>query len=62
MKPLFKKYGISIIIAIVGTAILVTVWVANGTESDDAWLYITAILLVLYSAFSAHPKKKDKDQ
>ncbi|MBP6857757.1 MAG: hypothetical protein KBC11_00985 [Candidatus Pacebacteria bacterium] len=62
MKSIFKKYGTSIIIAIVGTAILVSVWVINGSEKEDLWLYIFSIWLILYSAYTACPKtKKNKD-
>ncbi len=48
---------------IVATAILITAYVANGSEYEDAWLYILAFWLVLSPALDLYfKKKKGKDQ
>ncbi len=48
--------------AMVGAvAILITAWVVNGSEREDAWLYVFSIWLVFYAAIEAYFQwKKDK--
>ncbi len=43
---------------IVAAAILITAYVANGSEYEDAWLYILALWLVLSPALDFYFKKK----
>ncbi|MES3031134.1 MAG: hypothetical protein V4697_01835 [Patescibacteria group bacterium] len=58
MTSFLKKYWASLLIAILGTAIIMTTWIANGIDSEDGWLYIFCIFLILHSAWITIPKKK----
>jgi hypothetical protein len=35
-------------------AILITAWMVNGSQREDAWLYVFCIWLVLYGAMEAY--------
>jgi hypothetical protein len=56
MTALLKKHGV-ILISVVAVAILATTWFANGSESEDAWLYISAIGIALIPVFEMFYKK-----
>jgi hypothetical protein len=63
MKARFKKFGLPLILLIGGSAILGTIWWANGAEGDDVWFYLIADFFVLYAAyelFSGISKRGDK--
>jgi hypothetical protein len=50
---------VMVILAMIGAvAILITVWVANGSEYEDAWFYVFSIWLVLYAAIEAYSQWK----
>jgi hypothetical protein len=53
-----KKITILSIIAAV--TILITAFIANGSDFEDAWLYIVALWAVLIPAFEVYSKKKYK--
>ncbi len=56
------KIGI-IISSIIFIGILVTVYIINGSDRQDAWLYIFAIGLVVMSSYEAFTKiQKPKDK
>ena len=57
MTQTFVKFG-TVIFAIIAIVFLVATYVINGSEKEDAWLYIFSIWLVIYSAIIAFPKKK----
>jgi hypothetical protein len=59
MKQTFVKFG-TIVFCVIAIAFLVVAYVANGSETETAWLYIFCIWLIVYSTFIAYPKKKDK--
>lgn len=59
MTQTFIKFG-TVIFAVIAIVFLAATYVVNGSEKETAWLYIFCIWLVIYSAFIAFPKKKDK--
>jgi hypothetical protein len=41
--------------SIIGALIIVgAAWLAKGSESNDAWLYVFSIWMILFSAFQVH--------
>jgi hypothetical protein len=64
MTPTFKKFGIPLIVVILGGAILGTTWWVNGAEVEDLWLYLFAAFFVLYAGYELFSglSKHYKDQ
>jgi ABC-type polysaccharide/polyol phosphate export permease len=63
MTPTFRKYGQIILALISALAIIGTALIADGTEYENAWLYVFCIWFILFLAFEVYSrKKKDKDQ
>jgi hypothetical protein len=56
MTALLKRHGV-ILISGVAVAILAATWFANGSESEDAWLYLTALGIALIPVFEMFYKK-----
>jgi hypothetical protein len=57
------KNFVMIMIAFVGAiAIIVTAFIANGSEREDAWLYVLSILLVVMAAYEVYSNRKGKAQ
>ncbi len=40
------------------TAILATAWMLQGTEHENAWIYVTAVSVVAIIASGTYSKKK----
>jgi hypothetical protein len=59
MKAILKKYW-PLMISAVALVILVATFIANGSESEDAWLYIICVWLVIYSTYISYSQIKDK--
>lgn len=60
MKPFLKTYGSVILALIAALTILVVAFVANGSEYEHAWLYITAVYFVLMGAWEMYTHKGGK--
>ncbi len=50
MTPTTRKWS-SLIVFVLGTGILGTVWWMNGAQKDELWLYIFCVWLVIYAAY-----------
>lgn len=56
-----KKQLVIVIGALVGSAaILVTAYVANGSEREDAWLYVLSGMFVLWAAYELYTGLKNR--
>ena len=62
MTSLSKQSLIMTIVAIVGLAILITVYITNGSEREDAWLYIFSAWLVISPAIDLFFKKRREEK
>lgn len=62
MTPLSKEFIMIAASAVVAIAILATAWFANGSEYEDAWLYIFCVWLVVSPLLDLYFKKKDKEE
>ncbi len=58
MTPKSQQRRIVIISVIAALTILAAAWWLNGSEYDDAWLYITAAWIVIIPVFELYSKKK----
>jgi hypothetical protein len=48
-----------IVFSIIGALIIVgAAWLAKGSESNDAWLYVFSIWMILFSAFQVRTSVK----
>ena len=58
-NKIMKLIIISVIVALV---IIAAAWWLNGSEYEDAWLYITAVWIIVLPLYELIFKKKDKDK
>lgn len=61
MIPILKKHAVTII-SLVAIVVICIVWWVNGAQLEDAWLYVSSIVVVIIPAFEVYLKKKNKDQ
>lgn len=54
------KKRVIILSAIAGVSILLVVFVANGSQYEDAWLYLTGLWIVLIPLFELSTQKNDQ--
>lgn len=52
-----KRTVVVVTATVVAIGLIVGVYVANGSEREDAWLYITSILVVIFGTWASYPKK-----
>jgi hypothetical protein len=51
MTSLLNKSGV-IVFSIIGALLIIgAAWMTKGSESNDAWLYVFSIWMILFSAF-----------
>jgi Zn-dependent protease with chaperone function len=51
---------IEILLSIIAAVtILAATWFMNGSEYEDAWLYLTAFWIVIIPLYNAYSKKSD---
>ncbi len=53
-----QKY-LTTIISVLATAVLIFVWLINGAELEDAWLYIVGITIVILPALESYFKQRN---
>jgi hypothetical protein len=57
-----SEKNVIIVITIAAALIVAAIFIMNGAEKDDAWLYLISILSVLAIPILSYPKKsKDKE-
>lgn len=61
MTSFQKQRAIVIAIVVGALAILITTFVANGSEREDAWLYVTAGVVALLPLVTVRARPKHKD-
>lgn len=58
MTPLGNKSGV-IVFSIIGALLIVGLaWMTRGSESNDTWLYVFSIWMILFSAFEVRTSVK----
>lgn len=57
MIKLLKKYW-AVLLSAIAAVIIITTFIMNGSESEDLWLYIICIWLILYTGYDAYTKSK----
>jgi hypothetical protein len=57
MAPFLKKYGAVLVASVGGSIVLLAVFIANGSELEDAWLYMVGFAIVLTPLLDLYFKK-----